>query len=558
MSPNDNSPPLKPQNGVAGLKHWRYDVVAGLMVSIVSLPLSLGIAVASGAPPITGVISAIIAGLIFPFLGGSYLTISGPAAGLAPALLGGMVVLGKGDLAAGYPLLLVAIFFAGLIQVVLSLAKTAKVAAIFPTAVVEGMLASIGLLIFIKQLPHLFGEKFEAHEFFEFIAEIPDRAAGIDPQTFGLGVACLALFFVLTSRIGGAIPVLRRIPPQLTVVVTGVIIGAVMGLDADHLVSIPDKLVEGIQLPHFSQVFSDSSLWWPLATVVVTLCLIDGVESLATAAAIDRIDPFKRRSDPNRTLLSMAVSNMTSSMVGGLTIIPGGVKSKVCIVAGGRTLWANFYNAVFLLSFLLLIKDAIRMIPLAALAAVLMYTGYRMFEPKIWRHQAHIGREELLVFSITVISTLLTDLLEGILIGTFAQLLVDAYLSARSARLPSGEAVSSGAAAGMVPKMIGEMFRSPIERAEMEGDRYHVYLKGSLVCFNTTKIAKVIEEVPAAAKGVVFHITDKVALIDHSTVDNLFAIHDERTIAGQGGLELEGFERMRKTSHSETAARVAA
>lgn len=553
---SDDTTDLKPENGVAGLRHWRHDLVAGLMVSIVSLPLSLGIAVASGAPPITGVISAIIAGLVFPLLGGSYVTISGPAAGLAPALLAGMTVLGRGDLAAGYPLLLVAIFFAGVVQVILSLAKAARVAAIFPTAVVEGMLASIGLLIFVKQLPHLFGVTFEAHEFFEYVAEVPRRLAEMNAETFALGATCLALFFLLTSRLGARLPLLRRIPPQLTVVGVGIALAAVVGLDPAFLVSIPDQLVEGIHLPHFGQVFADASLWWPIAQVVITLTLIDGVESLATTAAIDRIDPFKRRSNPDRTLMSMAVANMTSSLVGGLTIIPGGVKSKVCIIAGGRTLWANFYNAAFLLAFLVLIKDAIRMTPLPALAAVLMYTGYRMFEPRIWRHQAHAGREELAVFAITVLSTLLTDLLAGIVIGTVAQLVIDAYLAARGARLLDGAPVSRLAAVTMIPRTIVAMFRSPVARTEMQGGVYRLHLRGALVSFNSREIERALAAAPREARSTVLHFAD-VALIDHSTCDNLFAIHEEQTRAGRGGLELKGLERMRKLSHAPAATRVA-
>ena len=132
----------KPQNGIKGLKHWRYDLLAGMQVALVSLPLSLGIAIASGAPPVTGVISAIIAGLIFPFLGGAYVTISGPAAGLAPALLAGMIMLGGGDLAAGYPLLLVAICLTGLVQIVLAFFKAGRFALFLPVTVVEGMLAA--------------------------------------------------------------------------------------------------------------------------------------------------------------------------------------------------------------------------------------------------------------------------------------------------------------------------------------------------------------------------------------------------------------------------------
>lgn len=164
----------KPQNGLAGLKHWRHDLVAGLVVSLVSLPFSLGIAVASGALLICGLISAIIAGLVLPFLGGSYVTVSGPAAGLAPVLLASMLLLGHGDLKVGYPLLLVAICLTGVVQVVLAHFKLARFAAIFPASVVEGMLASIGLLIIAKQLPLIFGSPgnhFTAHEFWGILSE---------------------------------------------------------------------------------------------------------------------------------------------------------------------------------------------------------------------------------------------------------------------------------------------------------------------------------------------------------------------------------------------------
>src|SRR5437868_12192318 len=146
----------KPQNGVAGLKHWRYDLMAGLQVAMMGIPLSLGIAIASGAPPVCGLISAIIAGFIFPFLGGAYITISGPAAGLAPALLAGMITLGNGDLAVGYPLLLVAIALVGVVQVILSIFNAGRFALYFPISVVEGMLIAIVMhIVVIQALPFL-------------------------------------------------------------------------------------------------------------------------------------------------------------------------------------------------------------------------------------------------------------------------------------------------------------------------------------------------------------------------------------------------------------------
>src|SRR3954447_16055487 len=189
----------KPRNGLAGLKHWRHDLAAGLVVSLSSLPFSLGIAVASGAPPICGLISAIIAGLVLPFLGGSYVTVSGPAAGLAPVLFASMLLLGRGNQAVGYPLLLGAICLTGLVQVVLAKLKMARFAAVFPASVVEGMLAAIGLLILAKQLPLLVGHHFESHEFWGILAEAPRQMLTMDRGVFLVGLFCLILIFVLAS-----------------------------------------------------------------------------------------------------------------------------------------------------------------------------------------------------------------------------------------------------------------------------------------------------------------------------------------------------------------------
>src|SRR4051794_30691608 len=242
----------KPQNGLAGLKHWRHDLVAGFVVSMVSVPFSLGIAIASGAPPICGLISAIIAGLILPFLGGSYVTISGPAAGLAPVLLASMMLLGRGNLEVGYPLLLVAICLTGLVQVVLARFKAARFSALFPSTVVEGMLASIGLLIIAKQLPLLFGHPFHSHEFWGMVAEAPAEFLIMEPKVFLVGIACLVLIFCLASIKARW---LKVVPPQVIAAVFGLILGQFLALDSRFLINIPDKPFEhGITMPNWQGV----------------------------------------------------------------------------------------------------------------------------------------------------------------------------------------------------------------------------------------------------------------------------------------------------------------
>ncbi len=188
----------KPQNGVAGLKHWRYDLMAGLQIAMMGIPLSLGIAIASGAPPVCGLISAIIAGFIFPFLGGAYLTISGPAAGLAPAILAGMILLGNGNLEVGYPLLLVAISIVGVVQVILSIFHAGRFALFFPISVVEGMLMAIGSLIIIKQVPAFVGYITPPIKSIpKAISLIPEQVMDMTPLIFAIGAVSLFLLFLL-------------------------------------------------------------------------------------------------------------------------------------------------------------------------------------------------------------------------------------------------------------------------------------------------------------------------------------------------------------------------
>jgi carbonic anhydrase len=546
----------KPQNGIAGLKHWRHDLLAGLVVSLVSLPFSLGIAIASGAPPITGLTSAIIAGLVLPFLGGSYVTISGPAAGLAPALFAGMILLGRGDLKAGYPILLVAIALTGVVQVIMAKFKMARFSAIFPTSVVEGMLAAIGLLIVAKQLPLILGTNFKAHEFWAIVRETPSRFMQMDPKVFLLGIFCLALIFAIASlRARWA----KVVPPQVIAAAVGLILGWFLGLKGDHLIFIPDHPFQnGFQFPHFSQVFSDQSLWMAVATTVLTLTLIDGVESLATIAAIDRIDPFRRKSDPNRTLNAMGISNLCSSLAGGLTIIPGGVKSTTSILSGGRTQWANFYNACFLIIYLLLGRGLINMMPYTVLGAIVLYTGYKLCAPKVWKHVAHVGSEQLFVFTTTVLVTVTTDLLWGIAAGIVAKLILEIVMVAQIERgRPEGHEPL-----GLVAKRwlgaTGELFRDPVVKSVDAGGNYHMYFGRPMVCFNSLHLHRELSLIPSGATEVTMHITDLVTLIDHTTATILLEFVDNFKRTGRGIATIVGLEKMRARSRNEASMRVSA
>lgn len=555
-------PVEKPRNGVAGLKHWRYDLRSGFTVAMISLPFSMGIAITSGAPPICGIVSAIIAGFVLPFLGGSYVTISGPAAGLAPALFAGMIMLGEvrlGDdaseselLAVGYPLVLVAIALAGVVQVILARLKVARLSAIFPAAAIQGMLCAIGLMIIAKQIPLFMGVTFEAREFWAILGEVPRRVGSINSEVFGLGVGCLVGLFVLTAISGR---LLKVMPPPVWVFLAGTLVSVfILKLDEHYLINVPGSLMDGVVLPEFGTAFAHPELWLPLVYLVVTLVLIDGTESLATIAAVDKIDPFRRRSDPDRTLLAMGASNVASSALGGLTIIPGMVKSTANIMGGGRTQWANFYNACFLLVFVLLCTDLINLVPLTVLAAVLVFIGYKLCRPAVWLNAARVGTEQFVVFATTVLVTVTTDLLIGIFAGVAAELILNLWLVGLWHTVRNG---SDSAKPNVAGRFLG-LFRNPVSRREFDDGAYHLYLDGSLVCFNLFHVIRELGQLPQDTRAVRLHLSSRVPLVDHTTNGSLRSFLEEFSGQGQSPtLVIEGWDHMRPLSKHETSTRIA-
>ena len=547
----------KPENGWNGLKHWQYDLRSGFMVAVISLPFSMGVAITSGAPPVCGIISAIVAGLLVPFLGGSYLTVSGPAAGLAPAVYSGIFALGTAYLGAtashddvmraGYPLVLVAICIAGILQVVLARFKVARLCAIFPAAAIEGMLASIGLVIIVKQFPLILGQKFEAHGFWEILAEVPQRVATMDIQVFTLGIGCIALLFIL-----GAVPskLLGVMPPPVWATLIGTVASLLFfNVGAENLIYIPESpLKHGIALPHVYEAMHAPRVWLPLTYAVFLLLLIGGVESLATIMAVDKLDPYRRRSDPDRTLHAMGLANFASSLVGGLTIIPGIVKSTANIIGGGRTQWASFYNACFLLLMLIFARDLINVVPKAVLASILVYVGFKLCRPKVWQHVAKIGTEQFAVFAVTVLVTVSTDLLVGIVAGVALKLVLNLWYISLATRLNGSGSVQPTRHV----TALFNLFRNPVGERVQVGEHYDVYLVRPLVCFNLFHVIRELQELPTGVKAVRLHFTPLVTLVDHTTAETLFHyIHDFNS--KELTLELVNWERLRPLSDHPSA-----
>ncbi|MBX9878883.1 MAG: hypothetical protein K2Y22_10545 [Candidatus Obscuribacterales bacterium] len=500
-----------PENGIRGLKHWRHDIVAGLIVALVSVPLSLGIALASGAPPICGLTSEVIAGLVFPFIGGAFVTISGPAAGLAPVLYSSILALGKGDMALGYKLVLPVIMLAGLTQIALMYLKAARFSYLIPRAAVQGMLASIGLLIIGKQIPNFIGHKYHANEFFVVLAETPSHITHLNPAVFVTSIVCLALLFILPKL---KYQVLRFVPPHLLVVLVGIVLANFFHLESRYLVQIPTNLLQhGFQFPDFGLLFSDATIIPKVIVAVLALTFVDGTESLATIHAVDQIDPFHRKSNPDRTLLAMGISNICSGFIGGLTIIPGIMKSSTNIFAGGRTAWVNFYNALFLISFLVFGHELIRAIPIAALSAVLMQIGYKLAGPHQWQKMIELGREQLLIFTTTVLVTVCSDLLIGIAAGIAMKVLILVYYSFKA----SEAAGNQENRLELLGKTVVRLFKNPLEKVESVSGTKYIYFSGPLTCFNSLSIRSALKGLINPGNKVKVVLTSDVGIVDHST-----------------------------------------
>ncbi|HEB53350.1 MAG TPA: SulP family inorganic anion transporter, partial [bacterium] len=374
------------------------DLRAGFLVFLIALPLCLGIAMASGFPPIAGVMTAIIGGILGTALGSSRLTIKGPAAGLIVIAIGAVMELGHGDMQLGYERTLAVGAVAAGVQILFALFRAATVGIAMSPSVVHGMLAAIGVIIVAKQSHTVIGVTPEAKEPIELLLEIPHSIAHCNPEIFIVGgVSLLILFGWQFLRTRWA----KVIPPQLVVLLIAV--PAALWFDLPHshsydflsghyqvgpeyLVQLPGNLLDAITHPDFSVVFTGPSLKY-----IVMFALVGMIESVLSVLAVDAMDPLKRASNLNRDLLTIGIANLACAFVGGLPMISEIVRSKANIDAGAVSSRANLVHGVLLLVFVAALPGLLQTIPLAALGAMLVYTGTRLASPSEFQHAKELG-----------------------------------------------------------------------------------------------------------------------------------------------------------------------
>lgn len=407
-------------------QHLKQDIPAGLVVFLVALPLCLGIALASGAPLFSGLVAGLIGGLLVSWLSGSQLSVSGPAAGLTVVVLHAIEQLGS------FQAFLLSLVFAGIFQVILGYLKAGIISAFFPSAVIKGMLAAIGLILIIKQLPHAVGY----HEGFEGDESYMDETAlasfdtllhlfsHVSPGVAIVTVVSLAILIVWETAWLKKIPYLKNIPAALLAVSSGIGYNLLAAqffpawvIGGEHLVIFPVTTSPA----QFFQLFSFPDVHFltnpAIYSIAFTLAIVASLETLLSLEAVDKLDPLKRTAPTNRELKAQGVGNIISGLLGGVPITAVIVRSAANINAGGQTRLSCFVHGVFLLLSVVFFANTLNLIPLACLAAILLQTGYKLAKPKLFIGFYRQGWNQFIPFVATILAILISDLLKGIMIG---------------------------------------------------------------------------------------------------------------------------------------------
>lgn len=458
-------------------KYINKDLPAAIVVFLVAVPLCLGIALASGAPLYAGILAGMIGGLIVPLISNSQLGVSGPAAGLTAIVLMGIERVG------GFEAFLVAIVIGGVIQMILSAFRAGTIAYFFPNAVIKGMLAAIGLILILKQLPHAIGYDVEAEGMDSFIVNdqentfsvIAHALSHVEWGAFIISAVSLAILLLWENT---PLKKLSFLPGALVVVIVGVGINALyasvapeMVLTSTHLVNIP--LLDGIggfldsfTFPRWSAI-TDYNVW----VAGVTVGLVASIESLLTVDAVDRIDPYNRRSNLNRELLAQGAANTVAGLLGALPVTAVIVRSTTAIASGGRTKMTAFFHGIFILFSVIFAGAVLNMIPLASLAAILLLVGYKLANPTVIKEIYSKGYTQFIPFVVTIVAILLTDLLVGIMIG-----------------LAVGIAF-----------VVRQNIKESLE-VDKEDNKYKVYLKKDISFLNKMFLMNELERIPEGSK----------------------------------------------------------
>jgi MFS superfamily sulfate permease-like transporter len=500
----------------------RKDVMSGFFVFLIALPLCIGISVASGFPVAAGIVTAIVGGIVVGMFHTAHVAIKGPAAGLIVVAISAVTELGGGDFERGYPLALAVILIAGVLQVLLGYLKSGFMTTFFPVTAVSGMLCAIGVIIVVRQIHPLFGQATPVGGNTEIIGAISHSFENMNLLAFLTGAGSLMILFLFPKLAFGF---MKKVPAALWVLMLSIGVALMhrngffaginlFGSDLSQAVlptlNLPESIFADLRFPDFSDIFSPVSLKY-----IFMFTVVGSLETLLSAKAVDTLDPQSRTTDLNKDLMAVGAGNILAPLLGGLPMITEVVRSSANVQAGGRSSWSNVFHGLFLLVFIFTIPQLLSYIPVAALAAILIYTGYRLASPtllgSIWKLQS----DQIMVFIVTVVMTFTTDLLIGICCGALIEVLLQLFK-------------------GVSPK---EVIRPEYAIGRSGRDTFVVKVRQAAVFSHIAVLNRILDRLPAG-KRVIMDFTES-EVVDYSFRQSIrgFADRYERT---GGNVELRG------------------
>lgn len=509
----------KNNNFFANLKS---DFSAGLVVFLVALPLCLGIAMASGAPLFSGIISGIVGGLVVGYLSTSHLSVSGPAAGLTAIVLTAITDLGAFDI------FLTTVFIAGIIQLILGFIKAGSISNYFPTNVIEGMLAGIGVIIFLKQIPHAFGYDKDYEGDLSFLQ--PDSENTFSEifhlishvQLGSIIITLLSLFILITWSKVEFLKKIKLVPPALVAVIVSIllneffiILGSSFSIKKEHLVSLPvpnsiEEFKSIFILPNFSAL-ANTKVW----IIGITIAIVASIETLLCIEAADRMDEQKRFTNTNVELKAQGIGNIISSLLGGLPMTSVVVRTSANNTAGAKSKLSAIIHGLLLTICVISIPTILNKIPLATLAAVLLLVGYKLANPKIIFHFWDKGKYQFVPFMATFLAVVFTDLLKGVALGMIISILF---------------------------VLKGNLKRAYSFKKEeyLDGDIIHINLAQEVSFLNKAAIKSTLNEIPENTKVIID--ASETIYIAHDILDLIREFKATRANENNIKVKLKGFK----------------
>ena len=480
---------IKPKTGIKGLtENWQSDLIAAISVALIALPLSLGIALAAGAPAMSGIFSAVVGGIVTTLYRGGHISVNGPAKGVIGVILLGIALMDDGS-GQAFNYVLAAVVVSGAIQMLLGILKLGRLAEVFHSSVIHGILAAIGIIIFAKQIHVAMGTHSDSPSIIQNLIDAVLYLPQANP--FVILISFTGLFLLLLhSKISYRF--FHFLPAPMWVIALSIpfaylfnffdqqtlsFLGKTYEIGPHLLLDIPDNIMDSIMHPNFNKV--NTIEFW---TTVFSMLIITSIESLAIAKAVDKIDPYKRKTDLNKDLTGIGLSTMVAGLIGGLPIIAVIIRSTVNIHNGAKTKWSNMYQGILLLLFIVALSPIMRKVPLSAFAILLVYTGFKLASPAVFKKAYNQGTEQLIFFTGTMILTLYTNLLIGLLGGLLLALITHMLLARLS-----------------IPQFFKMIYKSRTKLVKLNDGSFDLKIRGIANFLGILKVDNLVAQIPSGA-----------------------------------------------------------